>query len=68
MSTVEDNVCYLYQLQILVYFAWIMHVDLLLLFYQLGQVGDLPKEVPAEYEQNNDFLQKAHNVLLQVIH
>lgn len=32
----------------------------------LGHLGELPKEVPPEVEKNEDFLRKAHHVLLEV--
>jgi len=34
---------------------------------QIGHLGDLPKEVPSEADKNEDFLRKAHHVLLEVI-
>ena len=33
----------------------------------LGHLNDLPKEVPDNYENNEDFLKKAHHVMLEVI-
>jgi len=35
-------------------------------FKQIGHLGELPKEVPPEAEKNEDFLRKAHHVLLEV--
>lgn len=32
----------------------------------LGKLGDLPKELISEYETNEDFLQKAHHILMEV--
>lgn len=33
---------------------------------QLGQLGDLSSTLGEDYETNNEFLKKAHHVLLQV--
>ena len=33
---------------------------------KIGHLGDLPKEVPTEVASNEDFLRKAHHVLLEV--
>ena len=33
----------------------------------LGHLNDLPKEVPDNYENDEDFLKKAHHVMLEVI-
>jgi len=32
----------------------------------LGHLNDLPKEVPDNYENDEDFLKKAHHVMLEV--
>jgi len=34
--------------------------------FKVGHLGELPKEVPTEVEKNEDFLRKAHHVLLEV--
>jgi len=34
--------------------------------FKVGHLGELPKEVPPEVEKNEDFLRKAHHVLLEV--
>jgi len=33
---------------------------------QIGHLGELPKQIPSEVEKNEDFLRKAHHVLLEV--
>ena len=38
----------------------------MLYFFQLGHLGDLPKELVAEYESNDEFLRQAHRVLMEV--
>ena len=35
-------------------------------FSQVGHKGDLPTSVDQDYESNEDFLKKAHHVLLEV--
>jgi multifunctional methyltransferase subunit TRM112 len=32
----------------------------------IGHLGELPKELPENYESNEDFLKHAHHVLLEV--
>ncbi|XP_013388842.1 multifunctional methyltransferase subunit TRM112-like protein [Lingula anatina] len=32
----------------------------------IGHLGDLPKELDPDYEKNEEFLKKAHHVLLEV--
>merc|ERR1712064_77439 len=32
----------------------------------IGHLGDLPKELPQDYESNEDFLRKAHRVIMEV--
>ena len=32
----------------------------------MGQVGDLPKEVPSDFEENETFLKQAHRALMEV--
>jgi len=34
--------------------------------FQLGHAEDLPKELIPEYDSDEDFLRKAHHVLLEV--
>ena len=34
--------------------------------FQLGHLGDLPKEVVSEYDKNEEFLKKVHHVLMEV--
>ena len=34
--------------------------------FKVGHLGELPKEIPPEAEKNEDFLRKAHHVLLEV--
>jgi len=32
----------------------------------IGHLGDLPSELVSEYESNEDFLRKAHHILLEI--
>ena len=32
----------------------------------LGQLGDTPAEIPSDYENNEDFLKKAHHLLMEI--
>jgi len=44
-----------------------MHASMNCCFkFKIGHLGDLPKEVPSEVASNEDFLRKAHHVLLEV--
>lgn len=53
-----------------IYVVRLMAVDQALLpglfLPQLGHLHDLPTELTADYEKNEDFLKKAHRVLLEV--
>jgi multifunctional methyltransferase subunit TRM112 len=33
---------------------------------QLNQLGDLPSNLPGDYENNHAFLRKAHHVLMEI--
>jgi len=55
-------------LYLLFYYA-ILHGHVLNCFvfkFKIGHLSELPKEIPAEAEKNEDFLRKAHHVLLEV--
>ena len=45
--------------------GWFRHCQYFHLF-QVGHKGDLPGSVDQDFEANEDFLKKAHHVLLEV--